>query len=109
MLNKVLTVAKPGYMGRKITKNLEPLVLDNRRYVAKQRGITQMLFGGDGFQVQLLGKYSVPFFSASTDQFIEKMCASIPAEYNQFKEKAVQYATQIAEHVYHHKRMMNSH
>jgi len=35
MLNKVLTVAKPGYMGRKIVKNLEPLVLDNRRFVCK--------------------------------------------------------------------------
>ncbi len=35
MLNKVLTVAKPGYMGRKIVKNLEPLILDNRRCVCK--------------------------------------------------------------------------
>ena len=49
MLNKVLTVAKPGYMGRKMIKNLEPLMVNNVRLCRKQRAITELLFAHDGF------------------------------------------------------------
>ena len=49
MLNKVLTVAKPGYMGRKMIKNLEPLMVNNVRMCRKERAITELLFAHDGF------------------------------------------------------------
>jgi len=62
MLNKVLTVAKPGYLGRKMIKNLEPILVTNIRTCAKERGITELMFAHDGFQVQSLGKYTIPYF-----------------------------------------------
>jgi DNA-directed RNA polymerase beta' subunit len=49
MLNKVLTVAKPGYLGRKMIKNLEPLLVNNLRICKKERAITEFLFAHDGF------------------------------------------------------------
>jgi len=49
MLQKVLSVAKAGAMGRKFIKNLETLVNDNLRSVRKMFYITQFLAGYDGF------------------------------------------------------------
>ncbi len=63
-----------------------------------------MLFGGDGFQVQLLGKYNIPFFSASVEQFTEKMCQTVPSEFKQFRTKAAVYAEQIAREVLSYKQ-----
>ncbi len=75
MLKKVLTVAKPGTLGRKMIKNLEPLIITNTRTVSKERTVTQFLFGCDGFKVQCLGKYSIPFFTKSKSEFVKGMCS----------------------------------
>ena len=40
MLKKVLSVAKPGTLGRKMIKNLEPLVVTNTRLCSKERAVT---------------------------------------------------------------------
>ena len=40
MLKKVLTVSKPGALGRKMIKNLEPLMVTNTRTIAKERAVT---------------------------------------------------------------------
>ena len=45
MLQKVLSVAKPGYYGRKFIKNLENILIENTRVVYKPNAIYQMLFG----------------------------------------------------------------
>lgn len=49
LLTKVISVAKAGAMGRKLIRNLEPLIIDNIRCVRKRNAITQYLFGRDGF------------------------------------------------------------
>ncbi len=62
MLSKVLTVAKPGAMGRKLIKNLENINTCNNRMIAKPDAIYQDLFGYDGFSVQCLSKFKIPMF-----------------------------------------------
>ena len=76
MLNKVLTVAKPGYMGRKMIKNLEPIMVNNVRLCKKNRAITEFLYAHDGFQVQSLGKYTIPAYNESKDDFIQHLMSS---------------------------------
>ena len=39
MLTKVLSVAKPGYLGRKLIKNTENIIISNNRYVCKTNAI----------------------------------------------------------------------
>jgi len=95
----VLTVSKPGYMGRKTIKNLEPLMLTNIRAVAKDRGITQLLFGSDGFMVQCLGKFTIPNFNKPKSDFIQSMCASVPAEMKDLRAICEKHATEIADEV----------
>ncbi len=97
MLNKVLTVSKPGYLGRKMIKNMEPLMVTNMRMCAKARGITEMLFGHDGFAIQCLGRYSIPYFNESTADFVAKMCArtgDLPAD---IQRACVEHAKYISE------------
>ena len=97
MLNKVLTVSKPGYLGRKMIKNMEPLMVTNMRMCAKARGITEMLFGHDGFAVQCLGRYSIPYFNDSTDEFINKMCARTADLPSDVRRVCKEHATFVAE------------
>ena len=40
LLNKVISVAKAGAMGRKLIRNLEPLIVDNLKFVRKRNAIT---------------------------------------------------------------------
>lgn len=75
MLKKVLSVAKPGTLGRKMIKNLEPLMVTNVRGVSKDRALTQFLFGYDGFKVQCIGRYNIPFFNKSREDFVNGMCS----------------------------------
>lgn len=56
----MLSVAKPGFLGRKMIKNLEPVIVTNVNLIEKTNAITQYLFGLDGFMVQYLGKYKIP-------------------------------------------------
>ena len=39
MLTKTLSVAKPGYLGRKLIKNTENIGIANNRYVTKTNAI----------------------------------------------------------------------
>ena len=39
MLTKTLSVAKPGYLGRKLIKNTENIVVTNNRLVCKPNAI----------------------------------------------------------------------
>jgi len=57
MLTKTLSVAKPGYLGRKLIKNTENVIIANNRYICKPNAIYQDLFGLDGFNVACLSKY----------------------------------------------------
>ena len=97
MLNKVLTVSKPGYLGRKMIKNLEPLMVTNLRMCAKARGITEMLFGHDGFAVQCLGRYSIPHFDDSSADFARNMCAhtgDLPADVQQICAEHAEFVSE---------------
>lgn len=51
MLQKVLSVAKPGAVGRMMIKNLENILVSNTRVVYKPKSIYQLLVAGDGFAV----------------------------------------------------------
>lgn len=57
MLTKTLSVAKPGYLGRKLIKNTENVIIANNRYVCKTNAIYQDLFGLDGFNVSCLSRF----------------------------------------------------
>jgi hypothetical protein len=39
MLTKTLSVAKPGYLGRKLIKNTENIIISNTRLVCKTNAI----------------------------------------------------------------------
>jgi len=39
MLTKTLSVAKPGYLGRKLVKNTENIIVANNRYICKTNAI----------------------------------------------------------------------
>lgn len=60
MLTKTLSVAKPGYLGRKLIKNTENIIISNNRLVCKTNAIYQDLFGLDGFNVACLSNFKIP-------------------------------------------------
>ena len=76
----MLSVAKPGNLGRKMIKNLEGILITNVRFVEKNNAITQFLFGNDGFMVQCLGRYKIPLINKSTEDFKRSMNAFLPSE-----------------------------
>lgn len=51
MLQKVLSVAKPGAFGRNMIKNTENVLVSNIRAVYKPNAVYQLLASGDGFAV----------------------------------------------------------
>lgn len=104
MLKKVLSVAKPGTLGRKMIKNLEPLMITNTRAVAKERAITQFLFGCDGFKVQCLGKYNIKHFNKSRSDFVAAMCEEIPQHLKECIKTAQSHYADVAENVHFYKQ-----
>ncbi len=65
MLTKTLSVAKPGYLGRKLIKNTENIIIANNRCICKTNAIYQDLFGLDGFNVACLSNFKIPMFYAT--------------------------------------------
>ncbi len=104
MLKKVLTVSRPGTLGRKLIKNLEPLIITNTRMVAKERCMTQLLFGCDGFKVQCLGKYNIPYFHKSKQEFAKGMCSSVPGTLVQCLKICEKHFADVAENVHFYKQ-----
>lgn len=104
MLNKVLTVAKPGFMGKKMIKNLEPLMVNNVRICSKQRAITELLYAHDGFAVQCLGKYKIPYLEDSSKDFVSKMCARVPNASAKLQVLIKEHAKYISSQVQKYKK-----
>lgn len=52
LINKALSTSITGYQNRKSVKNLETLIIDNRRKCTKAFNIVQMLYGSDGIDTR---------------------------------------------------------
>ena len=78
MLVKVLSVAKPGTVGRKLIKNTENIVTCNTRLVCKPDQIYQELSGNDGFDVQNLSKFRIPMFYKGKKEFVDWFIDKMP-------------------------------
>lgn len=78
MLTKTLSVAKPGYLGRKLVKNTENIIVANNRYICKTNAIYQDIFGLDGFNVSSLSDFRIPMFYASETEFVDWFNDKLP-------------------------------
>lgn len=100
MLQKVLSVAKAGAMGRKLVKNFESIVVRNTRFARKHHQITQPLFGYDGFQVETVIDYVIPNLLDAKPDFVRKFTDTLDTNARQFSQAARDAAHQHALFVY---------
>lgn len=91
LLQKVLSVARAGAMGRKVIKNYESLIVSNARAVRKHAAISQLLFGYDGFQVQALSNYTIPHVNLAEKECFVKLIETVP-------ESLKSHAKELAAH-----------
>ena len=78
MLQKVLSVAKPGHYGRKFIKNMENILVENTRLIYKPNAIYQPLFGDDGFAIEFLGKQRIAEAFMSYSEIRRSVLSLVP-------------------------------
>ena len=62
-------------------------MVSNTRVIYKPKTIYSLLFSGDGYAVQFLGKYKIPYMYLSADDTMKTLCTKIHSKHISIKCK----------------------